>query len=143
MNIDQEWENYVYQKLHLQKIDNANFIDFTNNYKEIINELLSFIATFRQYKFLFNLDLENILYDSNTHRFTLINLKDAKFKLNKLSNDEYYFNFISLYFSICKKYHHNINLISYLKKQIVNYIPIKELHNFHFISNSTLIDLYV
>lgn len=132
--MDKEWENYVYSKLNLDNDNYYNLVEFNCNYKEIINELLSFIATFRQYKFIFNFDLYNIKYNPIKRKFTLINLNNAKFKLTQLSDDEYYFNFISLYFSICKKYKCNLNVISYLQTQIINYIPIKELHNFHLIT---------
>jgi len=132
--MEKDWENYIYSKLNL---DNDNYIDLdlNFNYKEIINELLSFISTFRKYKFIFDLNLDNIKYNPDKSTFTLINLKDAKFKLTELSDDEYYFNFISLYFSICKKYKCNLNVINYLQTQIINYIPVKELHNFHLITN--------
>ena len=139
MEIKQEWEDYVYEKLNLK--NNSTFKTINLN-KEVINELLSFIATFKNLKFVFNTNLDNILYDINSHTFTLINLENAKFKKNKLSNDEYYFNFISVYFSICKK-SKDYNLINYLKKEIVKYIPIEELYKFHHISNNDLLDLYI
>ena len=48
-----EWEMYIYKKLKL-KNDDGNFkplkID-NKNYKEVINELLSFISKFRNYNF--------------------------------------------------------------------------------------------
>lgn len=134
IKMEKDWENYVYSKLNLDNDNCYNIIKFNCNYKEIINELLSFIATFRQSKFIFKLDLDNIKYNPDKRTFTLINLKNAKFKLSELSDDEYYFNFISLYFSICKK-KCNLNVINYLQTQIINYIPIKELHNFHLITN--------
>ena len=137
---ENEWRKYIYTKLNLSSEICENVDLNTNNYKIIINELLSFIANTRQFKFIFNFELDNIRYNSDKRTFTLINLNDAKFKLTELTDSEYYFNFVSVYFSICKNYNDNQNVINYLKSQIVKYIPIKELNNFHLITN--VLDLY-
>lgn len=137
-----EWENYIYKKL---KFKNGNYkpLKIEENFKEIINELLSFVSKFRNYNFIHgNLKLTNILYDNETHDFSLINFTESKFKLNQLTNDDYYFDFISLYFDLCKL--NNEKITKYLQKEIVKYIPYTEIYNFHNITNvNELIDLYV
>ena len=128
-----EWENYIYKKLKI-KISNYNQLIIGENYKEIINELLSFVSKFKNYNFIHgDLRLSNILYDSSKKNFSLVNFSKSKFKLDELTNDEYYFDFISLYFDLCKL--NNNELCKYLQKEIVKYIPYKEIYNFHRITN--------
>lgn len=144
-----EWKNHIYKKL---KIKSGNYkpLKIDENFKEIINELLSFVSKFRNYNFIHgDLILNNILYDNQTNNFTLKNFEKSKFKLNQLTNDEYYFDFISLYFDLCKL--NNNELTNYLQKEIIKYIPYSEIYTFHQLSNcvinneieiNNLIDLY-
>jgi hypothetical protein len=137
-----EWETYIYKKLKIQS-GNYKQLTFDKNYKEVINELLSFVSKFRNYNFIHgDLRLSNILYDNQKHIFTLVNFSKSKFKLTQLTNNEYYFDFISLYFDLCKL--HNDELTNYLQKEIIKYIPYSEIYTFHQVSNSLndLIDMY-
>jgi tRNA A-37 threonylcarbamoyl transferase component Bud32 len=137
-----EWEDHIYKKLKIQS-GNYKPLIFDKNYKEIINELLSFVSTFRNYNFIHgDLRLNSILYDNQKCNFTLINFGKSKFKLSELTNNEYYFDFISLYFDLCKL--NNKELTNYLQKEIVKYIPYSEIYTFHQVSNSLndLIDMY-
>lgn len=137
-----EWENYIYKKLNIQS-GHYKPLTFDKNYKEVINELLSFVSKFRYYNFIHgDLRLNSILYDNEKHNFTLVNFSKSKFKLTQLTNDEYYFDFISLYFDICK--FNNKELTNYLQKEIIKYIPYSEIYTLHQISNglSDIIDLY-
>lgn len=143
-----EWENYIYKKLKF-KSGNYKPLQINGNFKEIINELLSFVSKFRNYNFIHgDLRLTNILYDNQTNNFILKDFSKSKFKLNQLTNDEYYFDFISLYFDLCKL---NDEILSnYIKKEIIKYIPYNEIYKFHNISNfvnevnciTEIIDLY-
>jgi len=131
-----EWETHIYKKLKLKK-DDGNFkplkID-NKNYKEVINELLSFISKFRNYNFIHgDLKLSNILYDNKTHKFMLINLIQSKFKSTILSNDEYYYDLTSLYFDLCKL--NNNKLTKFLQNEIIKYIPYNEIYKLHNVSN--------
>lgn len=143
-----DWENYIYKKLNL-KSGNYKPLKIDENFKEILNELLSFVSKFKKYNFIHgNLKLNNILYDNQTNNFTLKDFSKSKFKLNKMTNVEYYFDFISLYFDLCKL--NNETLTNYLKNEIGKYIPYTEIYKFHQISNyvteinyvNEIIDLY-
>lgn len=142
------WENHIYKKLNIQS-GNYKPLKIDENFKEIINELLSFVSKFKSYNFIHgDLKLSNILYDNQTNNFTLKDFEKSKFKLNELTNDEYYFDFISLYFDLCKL--NNKSLTNYLQNEVIKYIPYLEIYKFHNVTNcvngincvNEIIDLY-
>ena len=71
----------------------------------------------------------------------MINFSKSKFKLTELTNDEYYFDFMSLYFDICKL--NDPELTNCIQKEIIKYIPYMEIYNFHKTTNiDELINMY-
>ena len=148
------WDSYIYERLGIK---NGEFkqlkLKFDSEFKELINELLSFVSTFKQHKFIHgDLKLDNILFDESTKSFSIKNFEKSKFQLThlySLTNSDYYFDFLTLYFSLyCfindndndndndNNNNNNNEFLTYLQKEIVKYIPQSELVKFHNITNN-------
>lgn len=148
MTLTRSWDEYIYSKLNIDFSLLYQPIEINEeNYKEMINELLSFINTFKKAKFIHkNLIIDNILYNKEYKKFMILNLDDSKIKKENLNEFEQYFDMFSLYFSFYKKYSiKDNNKILYFQTVLLKYIPLNDICNFHLLTNNsfnTIIDYY-
>lgn len=151
MILTRSWDKFIYSKLKIDFSLLYQPIEINDeNYKEMINELLSFINTFKKAKFIHkNLIIDNILYNKEYKKFTILNLDDSKIKKDNLNEFEQNFDMFSLYFSFYQKYTtrgiKDNNKILYFQTVLLKYIPLNDLCDFHLLTNNsfnTIIDCY-
>lgn len=145
--VKSSWDTFIYSKLKIYFSLLYQPIEINDkNYKEMINELLSFINTFKKAKFIHkNLIIDNILYNKEYKKFMILNLDDSKIKKENLNEFEQNFDMFTLYFSFYKKYIQDTNKLLYFQTVLLKYIPLNDLCEFHLLTNNTfntIIDCY-